>query len=70
MPQIEGEDIRHRRLTAIPGLPPDLIDPPKACRFAPRCKYAMPTCTVDTPALREITSGHKAACIRAEEIAS
>ena len=40
LPQLEGEGIREGRLTAIPGRPPDLIDPPAACRFAPRCPYA------------------------------
>ena len=40
LPQLEGEGIRDGRLTAIPGRPPDLIDPPPACRFAPRCPYA------------------------------
>ena len=40
LPQIEGEGIRQGRLTAIPGRPPDLIDPPAACRFGPRCPYA------------------------------
>ena len=40
LPQIEGEGIRGGRLTAIPGRPPDLIAPPPACRFAPRCSYA------------------------------
>ncbi len=28
----------HTRLTAIPGRPPDLVDPPKGCRFAARCR--------------------------------
>ena len=40
LPQLEGEGIREGRLTAIPGRPPDLIDPPVACRFAARCRYA------------------------------
>src|ERR687895_614655 len=39
LPQLEGEGIRQGRLTAIPGRPPDLIDPPPACRFAPRCPH-------------------------------
>ena len=33
------------RLEAISGMVPSLIDPPPGCRFAPRCKYAMPVCT-------------------------
>jgi peptide/nickel transport system ATP-binding protein len=30
---------RVRRLAAIPGLPPSLIEPPEGCRFAPRCPH-------------------------------
>jgi oligopeptide/dipeptide ABC transporter ATP-binding protein len=60
LPQIEGEGIRHGRLTAIPGRPPDLTDPPPACRFAPRCPYASAndTCTTVMPELREVRKEH------------
>jgi oligopeptide/dipeptide ABC transporter ATP-binding protein len=60
LPQIEGEGIREGRLTAIPGRPPDLIDPPVACRFGPRCPYAnrKDSCTTTMPELREIRPGH------------
>ena len=59
LPQLEGEGAREGRLTAIPGRPPDLIDPPTACRFGPRCPYAgSDGCTVDEPQLREIRPGH------------
>jgi peptide/nickel transport system ATP-binding protein len=59
LPQVEGEDIREGRLRSIPGRPPDLIDPPKGCRFAPRCVYAgMDDCALVQPELREIRPGH------------
>ena len=60
LPQLEGEGIRSGRLTAIPGRPPDLIAPPPACRFAPRCQYANrnDTCTTEPPELREVRPGH------------
>jgi len=60
LPQIEGEGIREGRLTAIPGRPPDLIDPPAACRFGPRCPYASSgdSCTTTMPELREIRKDH------------
>jgi len=51
------------RLEAIPGTVPSLIDPPPGCRFAPRCRFAMPACTAAVPRLREVAPGHKAACI-------
>ena len=59
LPQLEGEGIRQGRLTAIPGRPPDLIDPPQACRFGPRCPYAGgDSCTEVMPELRELRKGH------------
>jgi oligopeptide/dipeptide ABC transporter ATP-binding protein len=59
LPQLEGENVRAGRLTAIPGRPPDLLNPPPACRFAPRCPYAgTDSCTVEAPELREIRPGH------------
>jgi oligopeptide/dipeptide ABC transporter ATP-binding protein len=59
LPQLEGEGIRQGRLTSIPGRPPDLLAPPEACRFAPRCPYAgQDDCSVVPPELREIRPGH------------
>jgi oligopeptide/dipeptide ABC transporter ATP-binding protein len=59
LPQIEGEGVREGRLTSIPGRPPDLISPPEACRFAPRCPYAgTDECSIVAPELREIRTGH------------
>ncbi|MBV9315379.1 MAG: ABC transporter ATP-binding protein [Pseudonocardia sp.] len=42
---------RDRALYAIPGLPPDLSNPPPGCRFAPRCGYATPECRAEEPKL-------------------
>jgi oligopeptide/dipeptide ABC transporter ATP-binding protein len=59
LPQLEDAGVRNRRLTAIPGRPPSLVDPPEACRFAARCKYAgRDSCTTVMPELREIRPGH------------
>ena len=33
-----------RELRSIPGAPPDLVAPPRACRFHPRCEHAMRIC--------------------------
>lgn len=53
----------HTRLEVIPGRPPDLINPPKGCRFAPRCKYAQPRCSQEEPPLIEgETPGHFYRC--------
>jgi oligopeptide/dipeptide ABC transporter ATP-binding protein len=59
LPQVEGEGMREGRLLSIPGRPPDLIAPPPACRFAPRCMYAgYDNCATVPPDLREIRPGH------------
>ena len=59
LPQLEGEGIREGRLTAIPGRPPDLVNPPEACRFAARCPYReLDSCADEAQELREIRPGH------------
>jgi peptide/nickel transport system ATP-binding protein len=60
LPQLEDDTARTGRLTAIPGRPPDLLDPPEGCRFAARCPYAneFDGCATHMPALRELRPGH------------
>jgi oligopeptide transport system ATP-binding protein len=62
LPHLEGagQEIREGRLVSIPGRPPDLVNPPEACRFAPRCPYrdVGDTCATVLPPLREIRTGH------------
>jgi peptide/nickel transport system ATP-binding protein len=50
-------------LAFIPGAPPDLLDPPKGCRFQPRCSVAMDACAQEPP-LVEIEPDHLVACWR------
>ena len=45
----------------IPGEPPDLLNPPSGCVFAPRCSLAADACA-RPPALRELGGGRRAAC--------
>jgi peptide/nickel transport system ATP-binding protein len=53
----------HTRLDAIAGRPPDLVNPPKGCRFAPRCPSAQARCQEEAPPLAEgATPGHAFAC--------
>ena len=47
----------HQRLQAIGGRPPDLVDPPVGCRFAPRCPYARQQCLIEAPPLRATADG-------------
>ncbi len=42
---------KHTRLSAIAGRPPDLINPPKGCKFSPRCPYAQDRCREEEPPL-------------------
>lgn len=59
-PSIKGERVR---LTSIPGQPPNLLQPPPACRFNPRCPYVMDICKRQEPLLQEHgEKGHLAAC--------
>jgi peptide/nickel transport system ATP-binding protein len=59
LPQLEGTGIREGRLTAIPGRPPDLVDPPEGCRFAARCPYVgLDACATQPQPLREVRPGH------------
>ena len=50
------------RLYSIPGAPPDLVHPPKGCRFAPRCRYAQDRCRAEDPLLAGETTAHTYAC--------
>lgn len=51
-----------KRLASIPGIVPDLIDPPGGCRFHPRCPFVMPVCKGKFPILKETTENHSVAC--------
>jgi peptide/nickel transport system ATP-binding protein len=60
LPDLDDADARRSRLAAIPGRPPDLIEPPPACRFAARCPFAErgDCCVLEPPPLRELRPGH------------
>src|SRR5712691_4872141 len=51
-----------QRLLNIPGLPPDLANPPAGCRFAPRCSKATDKCRTDEPPLTGESGEHLFAC--------
>ena len=63
IPRIDTAATRKLRLEAIGGTVPRLIAPAEGCRFAPRCKFAMPACSQATPPLREVAPGHRVACL-------
>jgi oligopeptide/dipeptide ABC transporter ATP-binding protein len=51
-----------KALVSIPGLPPDLTNPPPGCRFAPRCPRATEQCRMQEPPLSGASSEHLFAC--------
>lgn len=53
---------RQKRLVPIEGLPPDLLEPPSHCPFAPRCAFATEKCWQENPPLEVVAPNHKTAC--------
>ncbi len=57
-----------KTITSIPGYPPDLRDPPKGCRFYPRCQVFKENsnlkgvCDGKEPVMKEVEPGHFVAC--------
>lgn len=49
-------------LQPIKGMPPNLLNLPKGCKFNPRCPYVMPVCREVYPELTPVSPTHAAAC--------
>jgi len=60
IPQLDQDT--SQRLYSIPGLPPDLTNPPTCCRFSARCSYVKARCLAEDPHLEPVLSTHPAAC--------
>jgi peptide/nickel transport system ATP-binding protein len=60
IPRLESDP--RKALISIPGLPPDLTNPPGGCRYAPRCPLATEKCRVEEPPLTGDDLGHTFAC--------
>ncbi len=61
---------RRAQLQPIEGMPRDMLSPPSACPFQPRCRYEVEQSRVEVPQLRELERGHFVACfnpVAAEE---
>lgn len=54
-------DTKEEKLYAIPGSPPDLLDPPTGDAFYPRNEYAMKIDTMEAPPFFDVSPTHKAA---------
>jgi peptide/nickel transport system ATP-binding protein len=51
-----------KEFKSIEGIVPSLINPPKGCRFHPRCPYAMDICTINKPKFVDIKKNHFVEC--------
>jgi oligopeptide transport system ATP-binding protein len=60
IPKLNNEE--HERLIPIEGNPVDLINPPKGCAFAPRCKHCMKICLDKVPPVYNVSEGHDTLC--------
>jgi peptide/nickel transport system ATP-binding protein len=59
--------LRSVKLTSIPGVPPNLKNPPSGCRFAERCKFVRPECKAFPVELCDIGGGRAYRCILSEK---
>lgn len=60
LPTVDSD--RTERLVSIAGTPPDLLNPPKGCAFAARCKHCMKICQEEQPPEFTVGEGHVASC--------
>jgi peptide/nickel transport system ATP-binding protein len=66
VPRTDPDHVSRR--IVLEGDVPSPANPPKGCKFHPRCRYAKDICSQNTPAWTEISPDHWAACLRAEEL--
>ncbi len=59
--------LRDVKLAAIPGVPPNLKDPPAGCRFAERCQYVRPECRVTAVEMHDTGYGRSYRCVMSEK---
>jgi oligopeptide/dipeptide ABC transporter ATP-binding protein len=55
-------DVQEKFLTPIDGTVCNMMDPPRGCKFNPRCTEAMDICREQIPEFKELAPGHFAAC--------
>ena len=55
-------NLEQEELVSMGGSPPDLVSPPKGCRFAERCPHVMDRCRSEDPPLMDLGNGRQAAC--------
>ena len=66
IPDPDVENQRSSSRIRLQGEVPSPINPPPGCKFAGRCRYATDRCRQETPALKDMGSGHFVACFAVE----
>jgi oligopeptide transport system ATP-binding protein len=66
IPQLDQKE--QNRLASIQGLPPDLLQEPNHCPFAPRCPFVIDKCWEENPPLHQVSPNHTSACWRWEDV--
>ncbi|MBM0637779.1 oligopeptide ABC transporter ATP-binding protein OppD [Campylobacter sp. VicNov18] len=61
MKTIPRLDLKEKKLNLIPGNPPDLLNLPQGCPFAPRCSFAKEIC-LQTPILEQLHINKQRSC--------
>ena len=64
---VPEKGLRDVKLTAIPGVPPNLKKPPVGCRFAERCKYVQPEHTLYSTPMHDLDNGRSYRCLLSEK---
>ena len=68
IPRVDAQVQGRVRLEQIRGNVPSLLNPPPGCRFADRCSFTIDACRSAEPPLLLVGTGHRAACIRANDV--
>jgi oligopeptide/dipeptide ABC transporter ATP-binding protein len=55
-------------LQFIEGAPPDLLQLPRGCTFATRCRYRIDHCLEGRPPLIAVADEHTVACVNVEAV--
>jgi peptide/nickel transport system ATP-binding protein len=64
---VPGTNAERGALAALGGSVPNLLNPPPGCRFAPRCRHAMPRCSAGFPPMIDIDIDQRVACVLYDE---
>jgi oligopeptide transport system ATP-binding protein len=62
------DEPRKEKLDPIEGQPPDLVNLPAGCSFAPRCKFVVDKCQIEAPTLLPVGENHLSACWVADQL--